>query len=218
MILRKIKNAKTKISNKYKTYNERKKLNNTDFTIISNNCWGGFVYQKFGMEYLSPTIGLFIMEADYLKFVYDLKGYIKHDLKFIEPSDSKYYNQLTNNGEKPINYPVARLGDIDIFFMHYHSKEEAIEKWARRCKKINFNNMIIKLSEREDCTEETIQQFSKLSYDKKILFTQKEQLYSCCKYIEGLDKLNETGGDETELVLSQFDVVEFINGNNQNKK
>lgn len=37
----------------------RKKLNNTDFTIISNNCWGGVCYEYFGMEKATPTVGMF---------------------------------------------------------------------------------------------------------------------------------------------------------------
>lgn len=35
-------------------------LKNKCFTIISNNCWGGFVYQKFNLQYRTPFVGLFI--------------------------------------------------------------------------------------------------------------------------------------------------------------
>lgn len=69
MIIKKLKNAKVKFKNWYNCYKERKKINCTDFSIISNNCWGGFVYQKFGIKYTSPTVGLFIYENDYVNFV-----------------------------------------------------------------------------------------------------------------------------------------------------
>lgn len=29
----------------------RKRIHQTDFTIISNNCWGGFIYQSYGLDY-----------------------------------------------------------------------------------------------------------------------------------------------------------------------
>lgn len=37
----------------------RKKLTSTDFTIISNNCWGGMMYESYNLPKQSPTVGLF---------------------------------------------------------------------------------------------------------------------------------------------------------------
>lgn len=81
--MRKIKNAITKMKNSYECYKRRKKIKYKDFSIISNNCWGGFVYQLFGLKYVTPTIGLFIVEKDYIKFCADLKGYLAKNLEFI---------------------------------------------------------------------------------------------------------------------------------------
>ena len=36
-----------------------RKLKNRDFTIISNNCWGGTVYEAHNLQKQSPTVGLF---------------------------------------------------------------------------------------------------------------------------------------------------------------
>ncbi len=114
-MLQKFKNAITKCKNQYHCYLKRKKLKNKDFCIISNNCWAGFVYQKFGIKYNTPTIGLFIYEKDYVKFYSNLKYYLSLPLEFIEIKDSRYYKKATNNGEKEINYPIAKLDDIEIF-------------------------------------------------------------------------------------------------------
>lgn len=46
------------------------------FTIFSDNCWGGRLYDKFALQYLSPTIGLAIEESDYIKFLLNLDYYI----------------------------------------------------------------------------------------------------------------------------------------------
>ncbi len=39
----------------------RKALRFTDFTIISNNCWGGMIYESYNLPKQSPTVGLFLM-------------------------------------------------------------------------------------------------------------------------------------------------------------
>lgn len=50
----------------------RSKIKNKDFTIISNNCWGGYVYRYYGLEYNSPTIGGYFFSEDYIKFLKNL--------------------------------------------------------------------------------------------------------------------------------------------------
>ena len=86
MLLRIIDTIKLKLRKFYikKTSKIRKrKLNNNDFTIISNNCWAGTIYQSYGLEYNTPTLGLFFMAKDYIKFVSNLKYYINKELVFI---------------------------------------------------------------------------------------------------------------------------------------
>lgn len=41
----------------------RKGLENTDFTIISNNCWGGMVYESYNLPKQSPTVDYFLWPA-----------------------------------------------------------------------------------------------------------------------------------------------------------
>lgn len=35
-------------------YLRRIRLYNTDFSIIANNCWAGYIYQYIGLAYTSP--------------------------------------------------------------------------------------------------------------------------------------------------------------------
>ena len=35
----------------------KKQLKSTDFTIISNNCWGGMIYESYNLPKESPTVG-----------------------------------------------------------------------------------------------------------------------------------------------------------------
>lgn len=42
---------------KFRAIFKRNKLKNKDFTIISNNCWGGLTYEEYGLPKMSPTVG-----------------------------------------------------------------------------------------------------------------------------------------------------------------
>ena len=37
-----------------------------DFSIISNNCWGGSVYRRYRLKYSSPTVGLYMFANEYI--------------------------------------------------------------------------------------------------------------------------------------------------------
>lgn len=34
----------------------KKKIKNTNFTIISNNCWGGMIYESYALKKQTPTV------------------------------------------------------------------------------------------------------------------------------------------------------------------
>ena len=128
----KILNTRRKIFANYR----KKFLKNYNFTIISNNCWGGMIYESYNLQKQSPTIGVFFMAQDYIKFLKDLREYIQCELEFISPNESRWKDYVKNDSRFG-NYPIGKLKDIEIFFLHYKSEEEAREKWERRCKRIN---------------------------------------------------------------------------------
>lgn len=147
----------------------QKKLNNTNFTIISNNCWGGMTYETYNLPKQSPTVGLFFMAEDYIKFISDLKGYLSEDLRFISPKDSKWRNaKEIKNDSRFGQYPIGKLADIEIFFLHYVSEEQAKEKWERRVERINWDKLLIKFNDQNGCKKSDLETFLKLPYKNKI--------------------------------------------------
>lgn len=42
---------------------------------------------------------------------------------------------------------IGKLDDIEVVFLHYKSEEEAYQKWNRRKKRINYNNLIFKFND-----------------------------------------------------------------------
>ena len=138
------------------------RLKNKHFTIISNNCWGAYIYRLFKEPY-------------FLKMVNNLEYYINNcKLIFIKPEESKHYNELKAH-DRFGEYPVGKLGDIEIMFRHYKNEAEALEKWTRRTKRINWENIIIKFNDQNGCTEEQIAEFNRIKkFKKMICFTAKK--------------------------------------------
>lgn len=151
------------------SYFLRKNLKNKNFTIISNNCFGGSVYEDLHVQYQTPTIGLFFYAPCYIKFVKDFKKYINTPLKFKEKS---FYDKANDKRER-MYYPIGVLDDIEIQFLHYENEKEAFEKWNRRIKRINPANIFFVFSDRDLCTKEHLLEFDNLPYENKIIFTSK---------------------------------------------
>ncbi len=164
--LRKIKHF---IERKLKFY-KRIGLKNKKAAIISNNCTGGYIYQHFGLEYYSPTAGLFFTGEDYVKLCKNVKYYFSKKLEFIPYKDSKNF-ELLSTSNRWGEYPVAKIDDIEVYFMHYKSEQEAASKWYRRISRVNYDNMVFLFAESEISTKADINAFCSLADVNKVCLT-----------------------------------------------
>lgn len=183
----------------------RLKNKNKTFSIISNNCWGGGVYQELRVPYNTPTIGLYFYPDDYIKFLKRLKYYCT-DATLSFTNVSKWKNYVCQ-------YPIGLLDDeIEIHFLHYKSEEEAKEKWDRRKHRMNWNSLYIKMDDRDGCTGEHCAMFDKLPFTNKILFSATLRPYKSCFY---LPKCRGREVDELyankHLWRSDFDIIKWLN-------
>lgn len=183
-------------------------LKNKDFTIISNNCWAGRAYQYLDMPYLSPTVGLYFFAPDYIKFISDLRRYLDMPLKFIEPAESKYYEELQKRNQA--DKPIGILDDVEIVFLHYKSQAEALEKWNRRKARVNFDNIFIKMSRMNLCTEEHIRFFDSLPFKNKFFINNREPLlYKSEVYWN--EEWNPEGVSDTRPFPGNIKISELLN-------
>jgi len=151
-----------------------KRLKEKSFTILSNNCWGGMVYQAYDLEKQSPTIGSFFYASEYILFLEHLREALNGELYFITPEESKHWEVLKTRNDVH-TFPIGVLpGGAEICFLHYHTEDEAREKWRRRCERIHWDKMIVKFNDQNMCTEKEIIAFDKLVFDHKLLFTCKD--------------------------------------------
>lgn len=206
-----IKNRIWKISHKRLVHAYRRRLCNADVSIISMNCNGGILYHDLGLQFLSPTINLFMRANDFIKFCENLKYYLSID-EFVECKDMAIIRQRT--------YPVAYLGDLVLFLVHYNSVEEAQQKWNERKKRIRWDNIVIMNTDREGTTDEIKDRFEKLPY-RKVMFTHlPDEKHPSCFYIRGYENEDSVGiltapiGITGKRPIDRFDWVSFINGDN----
>lgn len=204
--------AKVKIREKLNPYLAKyrsRKLNNKKFTIISNNCWGGHVYRYFNLPYDSPTIGLYLFSADYIKFIGNLKYYIEKEITFINYKDSKYKDELVKYNQ--VNIPIGKLDDIEIIFLHYQSEDEARTKWNRRKARIHWDNLYYKMSEQNLCSSDLLMQFDLIDLANKFVFVTKDYGLKSQVIFKDCSNMDFIPNDTTNF-RKFINIINWLNG------
>ena len=197
-----------------RNYYDRSRLKNKDFTILANNCIGGVISHDLGLQFKSPTVNLLIRPDDFVKFIENFDYYKNLEIKEIE------YNY--------VKYPVGMLGDIPLFFKHYHSFDEAVQKWKERMKRINYDNIFLMMTDRFCCSYESLVKFEKLPFKNKVCFTAKDypEFPHCVQVKKHSDKacvyiitnVMNYFGKRLYQYGKDFDYIHFLNTGNVNRK
>lgn len=183
----------------------RLRLKTSSVSILSSNCIGACISHDLGLQFNSPFVNLWLYPKDFIKYCQDIMHYIHSELHFYD--------------DKSVNYPVAKLDDITIYFMHYHSVEEARQKWIERSQRINPRKVCCILAERDGCTNEDLLTFSRLPYPTVSLVHKPLMDISNTVYIPGFEQDKELG-NVMEFRKHQYyghryydawDYVSFIN-------
>lgn len=153
------------------------------------------MYRRYNLPYSSPTVGLYFFADEYIKFLENLETLIRSDIKMIDAKESKYADLLERKGQLAV--PVGVINnEVEVVFLHYKTKEEAYEKWIRRCERVNFQNLIIKFSEMNMCSESHLKRFEQLPYSKKVLLlAKKHDQISIGSIVERYTKNGEISND-----------------------
>ena len=173
-------------------------------TLICNNCLAGCVLHDYNMRFDTPTINLWIPFPDYMKFLKRLKFFINADFQEIK--------------EDGINYPIGLLGgEVKVYFLHYHSFEEAVNKWKQRAKRIHWDNIKFILVERDGCSSQDLIDFDSLPLANKVALTRTNDLnLNSAFHIKGYDNKEELGdimffkGVLGRRIYDQYDWYSFL--------
>lgn len=181
----------------------QQRLTNHTMSVIASNCNGAFILHDLNEQFRSPFVNLYLEPADFVKYLQNMTAYNQMELGFITT-------------DKP--YPVGKLADITLHFMHYHSEQEAREKWQERLKRLNLDNLFIMMTDRDGCTEQDLQDFDRLPFENKVVFTHKPhtEIHSSV-YIKGFENQSKVGdlfeysGWRGKKYYDQFDYVAWFN-------
>lgn len=183
---------------------QKSKLTNKEPTIICNNCIAGVLLKDLGLNFNTPTINLYFTAPDYINFLERMEYYLSKEM--IVSFDSKYSSE-------PRDYPVGKIDDIEIQFLHFSSIQEAIEKWDRRKKRIQSDNLFFIASDREDCSPEIKRRFLDLPFRNKVFFSSKKNSSKEIIYFGEYRKESQVG----DLIKDgygwyfHYDVVHWLN-------
>lgn len=177
-------------------------------SIIASNCIGGLFYHDLRMRFDSPTINLFFTAHDFVVFLSDLEKYLS-----MTPSDFRF---SSDDGK---GYPVGKLDNIELHFVHYKTVEECVFKWEERKKRIDFDNLYVIFTDRNGLTLEDLRTFLSLKY-RKIIFVSKKAfcLSEECVYVPGFEKADSVPEMQQYADVfghryyeKHFDIVKWIN-------
>lgn len=119
------------------------KLNKCNFSVVSNTCVGGFMLHDYKQKFNSPFINTYIPIRSYLLLINDFENNLKQ--KMINNKE------LSQKNNCPVGTIYDKHGnDINFYFAHSKSFEEALSDWNRRINRINYNKLIFLFDERQD--------------------------------------------------------------------
>jgi len=134
------------------------RLRESNVTIVSDLCWGGFMYRRLDLRCMSPFRNLFIHNDDYLRLLGDLREYCGKGLVHVG---------FKTDPETGV-YPVMRLGDVELRFNHAKTPEEAASQWHQRIDRINWDNLFIMMHTEDREHEHAFNELE--GYEKMICF------------------------------------------------
>ena len=133
------------------------------FSIVSEDCWGGLVYQISGKPYRTPFVGMWVAAKTYLDLLEDWSNEVAMTLRFDESAQREY--------------PLADYGRGKLGFMHYESIQEAESKFLRRLERFDRRHTRIKIDLRYDAYDITdVQRWNRLALPGGIAFCEQHQL------------------------------------------
>ncbi len=186
-------------------------------SILSDDCWGGYVYHRLFLPFSSPCINISWNIEDYIKFAQNPLYYLDLPLEMEREGDIK----------KNL-YPIGSLGEKDkkitMNFVHAVSFERAKMLWNRRKERINRKRIFVKAAfpAYMENIDWLLEKFDKINFDK-IAFYSGETSKKNVVYLPRFEwYVNQGERADTllfsdyvrnmEYLLKDIDILRLLNG------
>ncbi|GAC1399135.1 MAG: DUF1919 domain-containing protein [Vulcanimicrobiaceae bacterium] len=187
----------------------RARLRTTEFTVVSNDCWGAEVYKDLNLPFQTPLIGTFLAGPCYMRLVSDCSRILRSPLDFTTESRYAYVRELKAQSG---SFPTGLLddGNVEIHFLHYPSEAIAAAKWNKRVERIVDDRLFFKLSgDKDEFTDEDYATFDALPLEHKIALS-KHPHAELASVLHVPDWVKD-GKFMYERSLRLFDIVDWLN-------
>lgn len=186
-------------------------------TILSDDCWGGYVYHRLFLQFYLPLINIYWQKDAFVKFIQKPVYYLNKPLEM----------EREGNIRGGI-CPVGSLGEgnerVCMEFVHSFCFEDAKRLWDKRRERMNFNNMFIKLEldASMEGNENLLRAFSGVK-QKKICFYSGETEVEDVLYLKRFEKFVRSGSRVDTIkyhdyirnlnwLLKSVDILKLLNG------
>ena len=186
-----------------------RRLRHKKLCIIANNCLGSRFYKIIKREYNTPFVGLFLLPECFVKLSNNFEYYMSQEVRFVTESKYAYINQLRENHEG--DYPLGLLVDLEINFLHYRSQEEALDKWDRRKKRMDWEHLYFVLIANGPCDDAMMRDFVKDRSLPKVCFHRREDFkLPGCVYIPSATERMGNLYSQYQRFVGRFDFADWI--------
>lgn len=159
------------------------RLKESNCSILSNYCLGGSVSDQLGLPFLSPTVSMICLFDDFIYFVNNCKKLLAADMKVYE---EETYIPHTFGAKSFMGKGIINE-EIIWYFKHSDDPAADVEKWNKRRKRVNFDNIAVFMIL---FTREEVELFEKLPVKKKLGLFFEETEYDDVIYIPGWDDMH----------------------------
>ena len=108
-------------------------------TILSNDCWGGYIYHDLGLPFTSPATNIAWPIDSFCRFMLDPLYYLDQPLRMEREGEIR----------SPL-WPIGVIGEgtreIKLNFVHSLTFAHAKEHWDRRRARVNPKRIFVKLT------------------------------------------------------------------------
>ena len=183
-------------------------------TLITNNCWGGVIYNNYGMEFKSPTINLQILPEEFPDFCENLEWYMSKELTECKRLNMWHRKHLINMFQEIPKCPLGRIGDILVVFQHYESFEEAKEKWDERKKRVDYDSIGYLFHVKDERYSEYAREFINLKLPNSVCITEDFSLEGAFRFDvpEGKDAFGAVDDCSRRLIEQNFKIKDWLEG------
>lgn len=158
----------------------RRRLHDTSFSLLATNCVGGVMLHDLGLRFMTPTINTVLPAESFLRFVDGLGTYLSRP--------------VVDAGRSPAGYPVGKIGDVQVHFVHYATFEDASRKWQERALRVNVHNVRLCMTDRDGFRPEHLVRFAALPHPKVLLSHVPMPEWESVVTVPGFERIGSVGG------------------------